>query len=150
VQIGSKVPVKKKTGEVQDVFLVSRPVLPFSTGGCLSCNALIPPDRLQDEMLTPEDRKRQRYVENDSVSAPSIITLNALAAGQAVNDFLFSYLGLANNGTGGYLMHHPRDRRWRTVECRADHDCLHCGTESDSAYARGDRAVLPCRQTIAR
>ena len=58
VQIGSKVPVDKRTGAVQGVFLVSRPVLPFLKGGCLSCNELIPPDQLQDEMLTPDDRKR--------------------------------------------------------------------------------------------
>lgn len=147
IQIGSKVPVDKKTGAVQAVHLVSRPVLPFPSGGCLSCNALIPPDRLQDEMLTPDERKRQRYVDDEAVAVPSVITLNALAAGQAVNDFLFGFLGLTSPAAvAGYLMHHPRDRRWRSVDCRADSTCLHCGIGSDSAYARGDRGVLPCRQ----
>ena len=147
VQIGCKVPVEKKTGKVQDVFLVSRPVLPFPVGGCLSCNDLIPADRLRDEMLTPEDRERQRYVDDEAVAVPSVITLNALAAAQAVNDFLFGYLGLTSpNAAAGYLMHQPMDRRWRGVDCRADKACLMCGIEHDSAYARGDRAVLPCRQ----
>ena len=81
------------------------------------------------------------------MTAPSVITLNALAAAQAVNDFLFGFLGLTSpDAVAGYLMHHPRERRWRSVECRADKDCLHCGAENPSTYARGDRAELPCRQ----
>jgi molybdopterin/thiamine biosynthesis adenylyltransferase len=146
VQIGSKVPAEKTTGAIQDVFLVARPVLPFPLGGCLSCNQLIPPDRLQDEMLTPEERRRQRYVDDVAIAVPSVITLNAHAAAQAVDDFLFGFLGLTYaDAVPGYLMYQPRQRRWRSVECRADAACLHCGTQTESAYARGDRATLPCR-----
>jgi hypothetical protein len=89
VQIGSKVPIDKKSGAVLNPFLVSRRVLPQIGGGCLSCNQLIPPDRLQEESLTPEERRRQAYVTDHAVTAPSVITLNALAAAQAANDFLF-------------------------------------------------------------
>jgi len=147
VQIGSKVPVENESGAVGDVFLVSRRVLPHPGGGCLTCNKLIPPDRLQEESLSPEERRRQGYVADRAVTAPSVITLNALAAAQATDDFLFGFHGLLQDGAAdGYLMHYPRERRWLPVECAPGGDCLHCGAGKTSAYALGDRATLPCKQ----
>lgn len=146
VQIGSKVPVDKKTGAVKDVFVAARRVLPFSRGGCLGCNKLIPPDKLQEESLTPEERRRQAYVDDVAITVPSVITLNALAAAQAANDFLFQFHGLLlDDALPGYRMHYPRERAWQTVDVSADPDCLLCGGSNKSAYARGDRATLPCR-----
>jgi hypothetical protein len=146
VQVGSKVPVVPETGAVGEVFSVSRPVLPFSGGGCLLCNGLISASSLQDEAVSPAERQRQRYVADDAIKAPSVITLNALACAQAANDFLFSFLGLQNESVvAGYLMHFARDRRWRPVQCCAGPACLHCGAGSNSSYAKGDGADLPCR-----
>ena len=94
VQIGAKVTVEEKTGDLLDVFCVSRPVYPGKDGGCLWCNQLISPAKLQEEAVSAEQRKRQAYVEDPLVHAPAVITLNALAASQAVNEFLFSMVGL--------------------------------------------------------
>ena len=147
VQIGSKVPVERESGTVGDVYLVSRRVLPYAGGGCLTCNLLIPADRLQNEMLTPAERQRQDYVQDVGVVAPSVITLNALAAAQAVDDFLFGFHGLLDCGAQeGYLMHYPRERLWQTVECARDESCVHCSVKQTSMYARGNRADLPCKQ----
>lgn len=150
IQVGVKVPVEATTGVVGDVFSVARPVLPFTGGGCLLCNGLIPPASLQDEASSPDEKKNQRYVADDAVQAPSVITLNALACAQAANDFLFSFLGLQNaSAVAGYLMHFARERRWRTVQCGANAICLHCGIVPNSSYAKGDRADLPCRNCDA-
>jgi molybdopterin/thiamine biosynthesis adenylyltransferase len=149
VQIGSKVPVEKKSGAVGDVYLASRRVLPYAGGGCLSCNQLIPADRLRNEMLTPEERQGQGYVQDPSVIAPSVITLNSLAAAQAVNDFLFGFHGLLEeraHAQDGYLMHYPRERLWQTVECASADSCVHCGLNHASVYGRGNRVELPCKQ----
>ncbi len=146
VQVGSKVPVEKGTGTVGDVFVAARRVLPYAGGGCLGCNKLIPPERLQEESLTPEERRRQRYVDDAAVTVPSVITLNALAAAQAANDFLFGFQGLVlDHAAAGYLQGYPRERKWVPVEVSADNDCLHCGRSKRSAYGRGDRWTLPCR-----
>ena len=147
VQIGSKVPVDKRTGDLGNVFSASRLILPSPGGGCLLCNELIPAAKLQDEALSPEERQRQRYVDDDEVNAPSVITLNALGAAQATNDFLFHFLGLFDlaHADSGYLMHYPRERAWRKVDCRAGPACLHCGTTPCAVFARGDRASLPCK-----
>lgn len=147
IQIGSKVPVDKRTGKLGNVFSAARPVLPQPGGGCLWCIELIPAAMLQAEALSEAERRQQRYVEDDHIVAPSVITLNALGAAQAANDFLFHYLGLfdCEQAEAGYLLHHSRERRWRHADCRSDAGCLHCGTAPRSAYARGDRVSLPCK-----
>ena len=90
-QIGAKVPVGKG-GAVGDVRVVVRPVMPDA--GCLWCGGAISPAQLNREALSPEERERQRYVDDANVHEPSVITLNALGASQAVNDFLFMFTGL--------------------------------------------------------
>ena len=152
VQIGAKVSVEQKTGSVTDIFCVSRPVMPESKGGCLWCNQLISPAKLQEEAISDEQRKRQAYVDDPVIHAPSVITLNALAAAQAVNEFMFSLLGLHDEegAKEGYRMASPQARRWAKVACTAISGCPHCGDAGSSALARGDRASLPCRTSRAR
>jgi hypothetical protein len=147
VQIGSKVPVDQESGSLGNIFSAARLVLPFRGGGCLLCNELIPAAKLQEEALTAEERQRQRYVDDIQVNAPSVITLNALGAAQASNDFLFNMLGLFDplQARSGYLLHYARERIWRAAECRAETNCLHCGRTPASVFARGDRASLPCK-----
>jgi molybdopterin/thiamine biosynthesis adenylyltransferase len=146
VQVGSKVSTDRATGQVTDVFVAERPVYPFENGGCLQCNGLISADQLQQEALSPDERRRQAYVDDANVTTPSVITLNALACAQAADDFLFSYLGLCDDDRrNGYLMHFPRERVWRPTACSAKPDCLHCGSAPRSAYARGDAVPLPCK-----
>jgi molybdopterin/thiamine biosynthesis adenylyltransferase len=146
VEVGSKVPVNKRTGEIGDIFAVSRPVLPFSSGGCLDCNELISPATLQNEAMVPDERRGRGYVDDPDVRAPSVITLNALACAQAANDFLLGYLGLFyENRDERYLLEFARERRWRPGERAVQATCLHCSSSPQSSYARGDAALLPCR-----
>lgn len=146
VQVGSKILVDKITGEVGDVLASARRVLPYAGGGCLSCNQLIPPRGLQEESLAEEERRLQRYVEDSNITAPSVITLNARAASQAVDDFLFGYQGLLlGNAAAGYHVHCPRERKWLSVSVRSEPDCLHCGQTAKSCFARGDSWDLPSK-----
>ena len=106
-QVGAKVTTDKATGEVLDVFSVYRPVLPGT--GRLWCNGLISPSRLQEEALTENERSQQRYIEESTVHAPSVITLNAVACAHAVDDYLFTVTGCS-----------PPERRARiAASCRA-------------------------------
>jgi molybdopterin/thiamine biosynthesis adenylyltransferase len=147
VQIGTKVSVDKATGDILDIFCVSRPVLPQANGGCLWCNQLISPAKLQEEAISDEQRKRQAYVDDSGVHAPSVITLNALGAAQAVNEFLFAMVGLHDDEgqQAGYRMASPRGRAWAKVKCDSRPTCLHCGDGKNSALGKGDRTALPCR-----
>ncbi len=146
MQVGSKVPVDKVSGEVGDVFAVVRPVLPYAGGGCLLCNGLIPASKLQEEALSVAERRAQAYVEDTNITAPSVITLNAVACSEAANEFLLGYLGLLHEDQKlGYRMQFCRDRNWQHVSLRSDTNCPHCGSAAGLVYARGDAAILPCR-----
>ncbi len=147
MQVGSKVPVDKETGEIGEIFAVSRPVLPYPAGGCLLCNGLISAAKLQQEALSEQERRRQAYVDDELVFAPSVITLNAVAAAQAANDFLLGYFGLfSKSARRGYAMHFCRERHWASVDCKTSATCLHCSGSPKSILARGDRVTLPCRK----
>src|SRR3954463_14918547 len=75
-----------------------------------------------------EERRRQAYVDDPEVVAPSVITLNAECCSQAANDFLMRFLGLTHdNARGGYLMKFCRERLWMSVDRRAEATCPHCG-----------------------
>jgi len=142
VQVGVKIPVDPDSGKVGEVFATSRPVTP--TSGCLWCNGLISPARLQQEAESAVQRKLQRYVDDPEVVAPSVITLNALAASMAATDFLFTATGLAQ-GTASpdYARYLPREHRLVHDEPRRDDGCLHCGVGAASILARGGAADLP-------
>jgi ThiF family len=147
VQIGAKVTSDADTGDVTDVFSVARLVLPYPMGGCLLCNQLIDSAKLQEEALSPDERRQQRYVDDPRVHAPSVITLNALGSAQAANDFMMGYLGLfdAQQAKTGYRIHDALSRTWRSADCAYIPSCPHCGMNERSVFARGDRASLPCR-----
>jgi hypothetical protein len=74
--------------QIADIFSISRMSSPGS--GCLQCNRLIPAWRLTEEATDQVQRHRQRYVDDDDVHAPSVITLNAVAASRAVDDWLIA------------------------------------------------------------
>ncbi|MGH3766260.1 MAG: ThiF family adenylyltransferase [Pseudonocardiaceae bacterium] len=145
VQVGAKVQLGDD-GKILDIFSVVRPMNPGES--CLWCNQLISPAHLQDEALTPVQRRQQRYVEDDDVHAPSVITLNALAAAHAVNDYLITTVGLVGADW---------DRRWSrfhpatpnavdrvvTEQPRRDPDCRECGRDGRLGAGRAQR--LPVR-----
>lgn len=145
VQMGSKVPVDRKTGDIGDIFSVCRPVTPDR--GCLRCNELIPAWKLQDEIHTVEERRQQRYVDDDDVAAPSVITLNAITAAHAVNDFLFHITGLTYpDASTDYRRFLARARDVRFDEPQSVTTCLDCGLTALSRRARGDSAELPTKE----
>lgn len=140
-QVGAKAVVDERTGSVIDVFAVSRLLMPGRT--CLKCNGLISPARLREEATEPEQLKRQRYVEDDGVHAPSVITLNSVATSHAVNDWLMRATGLYVGSPNPEWMHADSlDGIVSAVEPRQDADCTLCGS---TRFARGDDRRLPTK-----
>lgn len=145
VQIGAKIQLDDRGG-VTDVFSVIRPLHPGES--CLWCNQLISPSRLQDEAHTPEQRRRQRYVADTAVHAPSVITVNAVAAAHAVNDYLLATVGLVNpTADRRWTRHHPTAAkatdRAVTEEFRRDEGCRECS--DDGRLGAGPGRRLPTR-----
>jgi len=143
-QVGAKVTVDKATGEVLDVFSVYRPVLPDS--GCLWCNGLISPSRLQEEALSEAERRQQRYIDDTNVRAPSVITLNAVACAHAVDDYLFAVTSLLERGTpNAYRRFLSQGADFMLDEPRKDPDCIECGRGPKGRLAMGSGLRLPTR-----
>lgn len=139
-QVGSKVTVID--GEIADIFSVSRMSSPGN--GCLQCNGLIPAWRLTDEATREVQRRRQRYVDDDDVHAPSVITLNAVAASRAVDDWLMAIGGLNNPGTSAdrWVHHHPITDEVVEHQPARLAKCHHCGP---ARFALGDGVSLLAR-----
>lgn len=138
-QLGSKIR-SNSGGQLIDVMSANRPVRPGH--GCLWCNQLIDPNLLAKEAKTDEERKAQAYgVEEPN---PSVISLNAISAAHAVNDFMLDYLNLREQSAELYYEHFNFLRGTRTlVQPRKDDDCTEC-SRFGKRYGRGDLTELPC------
>ncbi len=139
VQLGSMIRPGPAGGLVE-VMSANRLVRPGR--GCLWCNQLIDTTQLAKEAKTDDERRAHAYgVEEPN---PSVITLNAVAAAHAVNDFLLDYLGLRPDGGQLYYEQFHFLKRARTlVEPRQDRDCPEC-SQGGLRYGRGDAVGLPC------
>ena len=135
VQMGAKIRPGAE-GALEEVMCAVRQLRPGK--GCLWCNGLIDGTQLALEAKTDAERKAQDYGVREP--NPSVITLNAVAAGQAMNDFLLDFLNLRpGSGDGCYLHHHfMRDTAQRVVP-RKDPDCRECGRR----LGMGDAIELP-------
>jgi hypothetical protein len=138
VQLGSKIR-SENNGTLADVMSANRPVRPGH--GCLWCNQLIDASELAKEAKTDDERKAQAYgVEEPN---PSVISLNAISAAHAVNDFMLDYLGLRPESEVLYYEHfHFLKRKHTFVEPRRDKDCPEC-SRGGLRYGRADSTDLP-------
>ena len=106
--------------------------------GCLWCNGLVDATQLAIEMKTKEERKDQAYGVREP--NPSVITLNAVSAAHAVNEFLFDFLDLRSNDRETmYQHHHFLTGKMQHVIPRRDPDCYECSRR----LGMGDAVELP-------
>jgi hypothetical protein len=138
VQLGSKIR-SDSNGMLIDIMSANRPVRPGR--GCLWCNQLIDSSELAIEAKTDAERKAQAYGVDEP--NPSVISLNAVSAAHAVNDFLLDYLCLrAESDLLHYEHFHFLKRTRSLVQPRKDLECPECSCAG--RYARGDSIALPC------
>ena len=140
VQLGSKIVIDPKSGAVTSAFSVVRHVRPGI--GCLLCNQLIDASKLADEWKTDSERKDQQY--GVAIPNPSVITLNAVAAAHAVNDFLFYYIGVGSGPLTPYRRFDHLSGKTVHEHPRRDETCPECSQRAQSRYGYGDARPLPC------
>ena len=137
-QVGVKIQVDPTSGKINDVFSVVRQLVPGES--CLWCNELVNPARLAEEAASPIQRAAQRYV--DEIAAPSVVTLNSVAASHAVNDYLFASLNLQELGQEAlWTKYRPTDPQVTIEIPRREPAC----TECDGRLAAGSLQRLPMR-----
>jgi hypothetical protein len=139
VQLGSKVQSNAE-GTVTEVLSVNRRIRPGR--GCLWCNQLIDSSELAKEAKSDTDREAQAY--GVAEPNPSVISLNAISAAHAVNDFLLDYLKLRVESQDLLYEHfHLLQSKRSLVAPRFDVKCSEC-SPSGLRFARGDGVPLPC------
>ena len=145
IQVGAKIPIVED-GDVGNVFCVSRMVTPEH--GCLWCNGLISPARLQDEAVPETTKRGYSYVNDPAVVAPSVISMNAVACAHAADAFLFYLMELKyDDAETGWF-------RWNSRRTVAGYDsprrgagCVECSETENSRLCMGDNGTLPTRPT---
>jgi hypothetical protein len=106
---------------------------------------LVSRTRLTDEGKTATERVRQRYVEDDDVHAPSVITLNAVAASLAVNEWMIRAVGLAQRDLKpDWVFVDSLTGQWWAEETTKNPDCRWCGSGRAGV---GDARRLPVKGT---
>ena len=145
VQVGTKIRRDKATDELDDVYVNVRPVTPDF--GCLWCAGLIDPVQLQLEAMSEEERARYDYIEGEP--AASVVTLNNVGVGLAMNDFLLAWTGLLpkhSERQRRHLRYWPREHKLlnRTLTGNGP-NCWDCGTTKLSRLGRGSNWDLPTR-----
>ena len=144
VQVGAKVITDPQSGDVTDVYAVSRPVTPMA--GCLVCSGLVNRAKLQAEAISEAERRQQAYVDDPDIVSPSVITLNALACAQATNEFMFYMTGMASSDASpSYVRFQAATGRVWYDKPRASPSCIECGQIARSRVAMGDARRLPTK-----
>jgi hypothetical protein len=139
VQLGSKIRSDPQ-GLLLEVMSAIRPVRPGY--GCLWCNHFIDTNALAIEAKTDQERRAQAYGVEEA--NPSVISLNAISAAHAVNDFLLDYLSLRKEPDLLQYDHfYLLQNRCSLVQPRKDSDCPEC-SHIGKRYACGDAVALPC------
>lgn len=135
VQLGAKVTASHSSRTLEDAISIVRPMRPGD--GCLFCNGLIDSTALATELLKEEERRDIAYGVQEP--NPSVITLNAVSAAHAVNDFLFDFLELRDKAEVEFLhLSHIR-RRNSAVSPTHSPRCTECSCSlPHSRFARGD------------
>jgi len=135
VQLGAKVIENHDSSTLGDAMSIVRPMRPGD--GCLFCNGLIDSTALATELLTQEERHAAHYGVREP--NPSVITLNAVSAAHAVNDFLFDFLELRDKPTVEFMhLSHVRERNSAVIPTHSS-KCSECSFNNESSrFARGD------------
>jgi hypothetical protein len=142
IQVGARVVADQETGVVEDVYAVERWVQ--AGHGCLWCNGLIDPNRLQLEAIGQADRPAGAYGAEEP--AASVASLNAISTSQAVNSFQMFLTGLARSDADlGYRRYRALSGRLTLTEPTRIDGCSECGLGRESRRARGDEVALPLR-----
>ncbi len=148
LQIGSKIVVDPDDGSVTDVFAVVRHI--GVEAGCLRCNGLVDAARLSAESIgDPDQAKRQRYVDDPDVHAPSVITLNAMGTAFAANDFMLQTVGLRGADSGHRVIRtrplSASQPHVTVIEPNAHPTCPVCSQVDNSTLGMADQSELPTR-----
>lgn len=111
------------------------------TQPCFTCLDLLNSEQIRRELLTPEQRLADRYIDGAQEPQPSVISLNATMSALSITMFL----GLVTEApiSGGYLRYDGIKGQVRPATGVKDANCYVCS--ANGSLTRGDTWQLPTR-----
>ncbi len=113
---------------------------------CLTCTRALDAERIRQEMLTPEQRAADPYVQGVHEPQPAVISLNTTMASLAVTMFLGAVTPVPS--TARFLLYDGIRGTVRPTVARSHPHCIVCSP--DGALARGSQWPLPTRPAGGR
>jgi molybdopterin/thiamine biosynthesis adenylyltransferase len=108
---------------------------------CLLCCNTLNPEQIRRELMTPDERAQDQYIQGETVPQPAVISINSTVSSLAVTMFL------------GAATHIPADSRWqrydgvsgqvRLMSADREPGCIVCS--GTGALSRGKMWPLPTR-----
>jgi len=149
VQMGVKIQTDRSNGDIIDISAWVRRSIPGH--GCLWCNGLISPIKLQEESISADQKRQQQYViGEEDVHAPSIIMLNGIVASLAVDSYVERLTGLSQVDGLSWIWYMPLSEDWERVTPSPGSDlCPECSRKG-KRFSKGDAVNLPVSGGIAR
>lgn len=108
---------------------------------CLVCTDKLDSEQVRREMMTPEERNRDRYIVGDQVPQPAVISLNSQVSSAAVTMFLSALTGMPARAR--MLTFDAMRGTVRPVAADPRPHCIVCSHEG--AQGQGARWSLPTR-----
>ncbi|KQX22125.1 HesA/MoeB/ThiF family protein [Variovorax sp. Root434] len=108
---------------------------------CLVCTDKLDSEQVRREMMTQEERKKDRYIVGEQVSQPAVISLNSQVSSAAITMFLSAVTGMP---AGARMLTFDAMRGTvRPVAADPRPHCIVCSPEG--ALGQGARWSLPTR-----
>jgi molybdopterin/thiamine biosynthesis adenylyltransferase len=108
---------------------------------CLVCTDKLDYEQVRQEMMTPEERSKDRYIVGEQVPQPAVISLNSQVSSAAVTMFLSAVTGMPARAR--MLTFDAMRGAVRPVAANPQPRCIVCSP--DGALGQGERWSLPTR-----
>ncbi len=108
---------------------------------CLTCTRALDGERIRQEMMTPEQREADPYVQGVREPQPAVVSLNSTMASLAVTMFLGAVTPVPSKAR--FQLYDGIKGTVRPAVARADPDCIVCSAQG--ALSQGSAWPLPTR-----
>jgi molybdopterin-synthase adenylyltransferase len=105
---------------------------------CLTCCELLDFEEVRLDMMNPEERRRDPYIQGAQEPAPAVISINGTITSIAMTMFLAMTVGVPSGGR--HILYDVRSPSLRVVSFARNPNCYICS--SRGVLARGDSQPL--------
>jgi len=134
------VTITTATGQISHIF--GRVQLLAPGLACFTCDGLLNPAEVRQDMMTPFEREADPYIQGVREPAPAVMSLNGTVASVAITMMLSMVSGIPSKGR--HILYNAIASTMRTAKAHPKAECYVCSRAG--AFARGDSWPLFARE----